>query len=99
MRTVVCERRSRSIRRSPTGEARQVTVQQSLDPRACATVDVEAFRQIVLNLVDNAIKYSPNGGAVRVSLTSKDEWVRLEVEDDGPGIPEADRQRIWAPFF
>src|SRR5205085_6644403 len=54
---------------------------------------------IVLNLVDNAIKYSPNGGAVRVSLTSKDEWVRLEVEDDGPGIPEADRQRIWAPFF
>ena len=44
---------------APIASARHIQVEQSLDDAACATVDVEAFRQIVLNLVDNAIKYSP----------------------------------------
>jgi signal transduction histidine kinase len=84
---------------APLAAPRQVTVRQSFDERACATVDVEAFRQIVLNLVDNAIKYSPAGGVVHVALRTAGEWVRLEVEDEGPGIPDRDRARIWAPFF
>ncbi|MEO6527556.1 MAG: HAMP domain-containing sensor histidine kinase [Gemmatimonadaceae bacterium] len=84
---------------APLAAPRRVRVQQSLDERACAIVDLEAFRQIVLNLVDNAIKYSPEGGQVRVLLRTTGEWVRLEVEDEGPGIPAGDRERIWAPFF
>jgi len=84
---------------APIAAARHVRVVQALEDDTCAMVDVEAFRQIVLNLVDNAIKYSPADGVVRVSLTSEGAVVRLEVEDDGPGIPPADVERIWAPYF
>jgi len=84
---------------APIAAARQVRVVQSLDDDTCAMVDVEAFRQIVLNLVDNAIKYSPADGTVRVSLVSQGAVARLEVEDEGPGIPLADAERIWAPYF
>jgi signal transduction histidine kinase len=84
---------------APIAAARQVRVVQSLDDDTCAMVDVEAFRQIVLNLVDNAIKYSPADGTVRVSLVSQGAVARLEVEDEGPGIPLPDAERIWAPYF
>ena len=53
----------------------------------------------MLNLVDNAIKYSPADGVVRVALMAQGAVVRLEVEDDGPGVPPADVERIWAPYF
>jgi len=84
---------------APIADARRVHVVQALDDDSCAVVDVEAFRQIVLNLVDNAIKYSPADGTVRVSLAPQGDVVRLEVEDEGPGIPLADAERIWAPYF
>jgi signal transduction histidine kinase len=84
---------------APIAAARRVHVVQSLDDDTCAMVDAEAFRQIVLNLVDNAVKYSPAEGTVRVSLAPQGAVVRLEVEDEGPGIPLADAERIWAPYF
>lgn len=84
---------------APIATARQIRVVQTLDDAACATVDVEAFRQIVLNLVDNAIKYSPTGGTVWVTLAGRGEMVRLDVEDEGLGIPAGDAERVWTPFF
>jgi len=84
---------------APIAAARHIRVVESLDDDACAMVDVDAFRQIVLNLVDNAIKYSPSGGTVRVSLVPLGAVVRLEVVDEGPGIPPADIERIWTPYF
>jgi signal transduction histidine kinase len=84
---------------APIASARHIRVEQSLDDAACATVDVEAFRQIVLNLVDNAIKYSPASGTVWVSLGVRGDVVRLEVEDEGLGIPPGDAERVWTPFF
>ncbi len=84
---------------APIAAARHVRIVESLDDDACAMVDVEAFRQIVLNLVDNAIKYSPSEGTVRVSLAPRGAVVRLEVVDEGPGIPPADVERIWTPYF
>ncbi len=84
---------------APIASTRHIDVVQSLDDSACATVDVEAFRQIVLNLVDNAIKYSPVSGTVWVTLGVRGDVVRLEVEDEGLGIPPADAERVWTPFF
>jgi signal transduction histidine kinase len=84
---------------APIASARHIRVEQSLDDAACATVDVEAFRQIVLNLVDNAIKYSPTSGTVWVSLGVRGDVVRLDVEDEGLGIPPGDAERVWTPFF
>jgi signal transduction histidine kinase len=49
--------------------------------------DADRLRELILNLVDNAIKYTPAGGEVVVTMTHTDNWVRLDVIDNGPGIP------------
>jgi signal transduction histidine kinase len=55
--------------------------------------------QAVANLVDNAIKYTPEGGLVRVNLAVEGSIVRIEVADSGIGIPEEDRERVFQRFF
>ena len=57
-----------------------------------------ALRRAVLNLVENAVKYTPPQGTVEISLTHDDEWVRLTVTDTGPGIDAADAARVFEPF-
>ena len=55
--------------------------------------------QAVANLVDNAIKYTPEGGRVQVNLAVEGSIVRIEVADSGIGIPEEDRERVFQRFF
>ncbi len=64
-----------------------------------AHVDEEALGQILDNLVENAIKYTPEGSRIVVRWRADDGQVRLEVEDNGPGIPEADLPRIFERFY
>ncbi|HET8577659.1 MAG TPA: HAMP domain-containing sensor histidine kinase [Methylomirabilota bacterium] len=60
--------------------------------------DEEALTKVVINLVGNAIKFTPRGGAVRVAVTDAGPHVRLAVRDTGPGIPTADVSRIFEPY-
>ncbi len=55
-----------------------------------------ALRRAFTNLIDNAIKY---GGTARVSLRATAAEVRIDIDDDGHGIPEAEQQRVFEPFF
>jgi two-component system phosphate regulon sensor histidine kinase PhoR len=64
-----------------------------------AWADAEAVGQILDNLVDNAIKYTPEGGRVRVRWRAEDGQVRLDVEDTGIGIPEQDLPRVFERFY
>jgi len=57
------------------------------------------LRDLLDNLVDNALRYTPRGGQVTVRLRSEAGAPLLEVEDDGPGIPEAERERIFERFY
>jgi signal transduction histidine kinase len=59
----------------------------------------EGVRRILMNLLDNALKYGPPGQTVEVQAAAENGMVRLVVQDEGPGIPEADRQRIWEPYW
>jgi signal transduction histidine kinase len=52
----------------------------------------------VVNLVDNAIRHSPTGGRVSVLASSRDSVLRIEVADEGPGIPAAERERVFERF-
>jgi two-component system phosphate regulon sensor histidine kinase PhoR len=58
-----------------------------------------AVEQILINLTDNAIKYTPEGGRVTVSAERRGEQVQLIVEDTGPGIPEEHHVRLFERFY
>jgi two-component system, OmpR family, sensor histidine kinase TctE len=60
--------------------------------------DATAAREILRNLLDNAIQYTPDGGIVTVRLCSSEATVQLQVEDAGPGIRPEDRERIFERF-
>jgi signal transduction histidine kinase len=59
----------------------------------------EALRHVLLNLLDNAVKYGPNEQTVRVTLGRRDGDVMLTVADEGPGVPAREREQIWSPFM
>jgi len=62
--------------------------------------DADALRVLVRNLVDNALRYAPPGGQVQVAVRREaDGMARLEVDDSGPGIPPADRERAFDRFY
>ncbi len=61
--------------------------------------DTFLLRDLIDNLVDNAIRYTPRGGVVTVSCGTEDGYAVLRVEDNGPGIPEADKDSIFNRFY
>ena len=83
---------------APIAWAAEVTIQDDLDPDAWAVIDRAAIRQIVLNILDNAVKYGPRKQLVLVTLRDAGEVIRLAIEDQGPGIAESHRDAIWLPF-
>jgi two-component system phosphate regulon sensor histidine kinase PhoR len=64
-----------------------------------ARADGKALEQVLVNLLENAVKYSPEGGHVRVVALAADDAVRIEVRDDGPGIPPEHRERVFERFY
>ena len=61
--------------------------------------DADRLRTIVDNLVSNALKYAPRGGAIRVRVKNDGNFVRLEVIDNGPGVDRDERERIFESFY
>jgi two-component system phosphate regulon sensor histidine kinase PhoR len=64
-----------------------------------AEADSDKLRQILANLVDNAVKFSPDGGRVTVAARVNDEVVEVKVLDEGIGIPEEEQRRIFTKFY
>lgn len=61
-------------------------------------VDADMIRRVLNNLIENAIKFSPIGGKIEIGAEAKDDWVQMWVQDNGPGIPTADQDRIFDKF-
>lgn len=61
--------------------------------------DFEALRRVVRSLIDNAIKYTPEGGRILVAAQTNDDTVAITITDTGKGIPEADQSRIFEKFY
>lgn len=83
---------------APVARARHVTVQTGLETGVVCMVDPGALRQILLNLLDNAVKYGPIGQTVTITLRRVGAMARIIVDDQGPGIPTEARHRIWEPY-
>ena len=83
---------------APLAQERGAQVMTEVREPVTAAVDCGAVRQIVLNLLDNALKFGPPGQTVRLVVERVDDRACIAVEDEGPGIPEVDRGRIWTPY-
>jgi len=76
------------------------TIELAVEPKVePAFGDRDRLQQVMVNLLDNAIKYSPDGGQVTVSVQSRPDAVRLSVADQGLGIPLAEQQRVFEKFY
>ncbi|HTH64847.1 MAG TPA: HAMP domain-containing sensor histidine kinase [Gemmatimonadales bacterium] len=85
---------------TPLAETRRVRLLTSLPDGIVASVDESALRQMLLNLLDNAVKYGPDGQTVTVGLDPvRNDRTWLWVQDQGPGVPPSDRERIWEQFW
>jgi signal transduction histidine kinase len=80
-------------------QARGIQFRPELQEDLIAPIDSAALRQIVLNLLDNAAKYGPDGQRVVVGLALFEGRARIWVDDEGEGIPVRERERVFAPFY
>jgi signal transduction histidine kinase len=88
---------SRSLRRvTPAAQLKHITLQLAPAPGlpTCET-DANRVEQILVNLLGNAINYAPERSAVRVSITTREDRVVYQVDDEGPGVPAGDTERIF----
>jgi signal transduction histidine kinase len=78
---------------------RGVSVETTVVPSAAFTGDEELIRRMVSNLVDNAVRHTPDGSTVRVELDETQTGYAIAVKDHGPGIPADIREHIFERFF
>jgi len=69
-------------------------------PKGIQSVSVDSYlvHRVLINLMFNALKYSPEGGEIRVGLVAEEDHIRVTVTDEGPGIPEEYRDKIFEKF-
>ena len=84
---------------APLAAARGARLSASVPEDLVVTADPGAVRQMLLNLLDNAVKYGPAGQDVRIGAARENGVAKLWVDDAGPGIPRADRERVWDRFW
>ncbi|MGZ9160733.1 MAG: sensor histidine kinase [Candidatus Limnocylindrales bacterium] len=82
--------------------AAQRSIQLAYDPpehHIAVYGDRRRLEQALVNLISNAVRFSPDGGRVGIRVAATDGWVRWSVHDDGPGIAEADQKLLFERFF
>jgi signal transduction histidine kinase len=71
---------------------------KGLDRKLMAYTDVSIFHQILDNLISNAVKYSPQGKNIWITLNQDTKYICCEIRDEGPGLSERDKQKLFGKF-
>lgn len=82
----------------PLAEEKNISVEQNL-VNASLNADRDLIFQLVTNIVDNAVKFTPESGSVSVSMFKKDDSVELIIQDNGIGVPDKDKEKIFNRFY
>ena len=85
-------------RLTPLAQEKQIQIVTNLEPMFSIEVDTTLIQEVIHNLVENAIKYTPEGGRVTIVSQERDDNVMVSVEDTGPGIDPEDQKEIWMKF-
>jgi signal transduction histidine kinase len=92
----VCEQIRATIDAAlPLASERKVTIRARLPRTACARIDGDACVHALLNVVENAVKHGRESGSVCIDCTRDERFVRVRIDDDGPGIAPAEREAIF----
>jgi signal transduction histidine kinase len=83
---------------TPVLHSRSMKVEVEQVGPGIAVIDGGAVRRILVNLLDNAIRHGPDGQRLRVVVDHRGDSVLIVVEDEGPGIPMSQRERVWLPY-
>ena len=83
---------------APLARERGDTLLADVPENITAHIERDALQQILLNLLDNAIKYGPHGQDIHVGASTHGSVTRITVEDHGPGVPANERESIWQAF-
>ncbi|AKU93293.1 ATP-binding protein [Vulgatibacter incomptus] len=83
----------------PAAESRDIELELTTAQVENTFGDAHRLEIVLTNLLGNALKFTPDGGRIRLEVSSSDTEATVSVTDSGPGIPEADRERIFERFF
>ena len=78
---------------------RSQTIATEIEPLVWVEGDRDLLTQLIVNLVENAIRHTPDGSRIVVGLAKRQDDVTLTVADNGPGVPDAERERIFRRFY
>ncbi len=76
-----------------------ISLNLDVDGSPRISCDENKLRQVLVNLVDNAVKYSPDGGRVELRVRNGNDWCVIDVVDEGLGIPSGEAERIFEKFY
>ena len=82
----------------PLVEARNISIDTRIARVPPLALKPDSLRHILLNLLDNAVKYGPDGQTISVSVSATTNDVQLVVADQGRGVPSSEREEIWKAF-
>ena len=83
----------------PLADKKSQEMSKSVEVGLAVRADATRFRQVLMNLLGNAIKFTPDGGRIELAAKLVDGQVRVEVRDNGPGIPLEEQKRIFEAFY
>lgn len=83
----------------PQAAAREMDLGFKTAEAILVEADPVSIASVVRNILENAIKFTPDGGTVDITICREGEWALFKVEDSGPGVPSGDLDRVFEPFF
>jgi two-component system phosphate regulon sensor histidine kinase PhoR len=83
----------------PIAKEKQISLTENLEPLFSVEIDKTLIYEVILNLVENAIKYSPNKGSVTISSKEINDEVIVLIKDTGEGVPVDEQSRVWDKFY
>lgn len=82
----------------PLAAEKRISIRSELEPMFSSEFDVTLIKEVVVNLIENGIKYTPPGGQILIRSTEADDQIRVEIKDTGQGIASEEIDKVWQKF-